>query len=217
MPYHILAPKSKLALTESDLGRVSLNEDFNSIEESYVVKYCLQQLTHLGQVIDATNVPWNDPLFPVFYIFPLLHNFLSISRVSVHEDVQLRQRECFRLFGIIYLLSFRSIIDFEPGAGMLYGTNLRLLLETPGVLEPGDKQNPILLWGLVICVCTRVIFDDLRSHFMALLSRYLQDAGIASFEELLAAIWELPWCRGVFGDALDHLDQSLSYSVDGES
>jgi hypothetical protein len=173
------------------------------------VKYGLQQLTHLGQIIDAAIVPWDDPLFPVFHISPLLHDFLSIPRGSVHDSVHIRQRECFRLFGIIYLLSVRSITDFEPGAGMLYGTKLQLLLETPRVFVPEDKSNQILLWGLVVCVCTRVLFDELRSQFLAILSRYLQVAGIESFEELLVVVWELPWCCKVFGDGLHHLSRSF--------
>ncbi|GAD91485.1 predicted protein [Paecilomyces variotii No. 5] len=209
LPYHILVPKSKLNLLEFDIYRTSLDEDFDSVCESLPVKYCLQQLVRLSQIVGADNATatiWNDPLFPVFHIHPLLQDFLSMTRGSVHDSLQLRQRECFRLAGIIYLLSIRSKIDFEPGAGMLYGTKLRVMLETPGVLPPCSGSVSIIVWALVMSACSPVLFEELRGQYMNMLSTYMQAAGIADFESLLEVIRQFPWCYSVFGDAMSHLD-----------
>ncbi|KAJ4854164.1 uncharacterized protein T069G_11143 [Trichoderma breve] len=129
----------------------------------------------------------------------LLHHFLSLPRSSIHDEIHARQRECFRLAGILYLGSLRSKFDFEPGAGMLYGTKLQLVLGSEGMLPKWDTSNIFLIWILTVAACSPILFDDLRMQFAALLSESVRSIGYETPQDYLAAINGFIWCEAAFG------------------
>lgn len=100
---------------------------------------------------------WYDPLFAAYHVSPVLHSFLSIEHGSIFDDLAIRQKECFRLAGILYLCNLRSKFDFEPGAGMLYGTKIQMMLGTPYMLPYWGKANIFLMWIMTVCACSPIL------------------------------------------------------------
>src|SRR5690348_12306307 len=101
-PNDILAGQSKLKLTLFNTAQLSSGCVIPTLERCDISKYLCQQLRHLNEIIEAETLArnlWIDPLFHVFNISPVLHHFLSLPRSSIYDDINARQRECFRLAG----------------------------------------------------------------------------------------------------------------------
>lgn len=200
-PYHVLCTRSKLTFAIADVGR---------LETSQVVAYICQQLKRLNEIITAeasVRDLWRDVLFPLFHISPILHDCLSIARGSLHDDIETRHQECFRLAAILYLCNLRAKFDFEPGAGMLYGSKLYIMAESI------PERSNVLLWALAVGACSVTLFDDLRSQFVTLLSGAVRSAGIATSREFLSIIEEFIWCGVAFGPDLSDLQDRLGLGM----
>ncbi|PKK51044.1 hypothetical protein CI102_2949 [Trichoderma harzianum] len=214
-PNDILSGQSKLNLALFDAAQLSSGCVIPTVERCEVANYLCQQLRHLNDIIASETLTrdlWIDPLFRVFHISPVLHYFLSLPRSSIHDEINARQRECFRLAGILYLGNLRSKFDFEPGAGMLYGTKLQLVLGSEGMLPTWDSSNIFLIWILTVAACSPILFDDLRMQFAALLSESVRSIGYVTSQDYLAAINGFMWCDAAFGMSL----HSLSRQIYGE-
>ncbi|KAL7935579.1 hypothetical protein V8C35DRAFT_278595 [Trichoderma chlorosporum] len=211
-PNDILSTQSKLKLTLFDTTQFSSGCVIPAVEECDVSKYLCEQLRHLSDIIAVETLTqdlWVDPLFPVFHISPLLHYFLCLPRSSIYDDIHARQRECFRLAGILYLGNLRYKFDFEPGAGMLYGTKLLLMLGSEGMLPKWETSNIFLIWILTVAACSPILFDDLRMQFAALLSESARSTGLITSSEYLAAIHEFVWCDSAFGTVLNTVSRQI--------
>ncbi|KAF3063013.1 hypothetical protein CFAM422_010488 [Trichoderma lentiforme] len=211
-PNDILSGQSKLNLALFDATQLSSGCVIPTVERCEIANYLCQQLRHLNDIIASETLTrdlWTDPLFHVFHISPVLHHFLSLPRSSIHDEIHARQRECFRLAGILYLGNLRSKFDFEPGAGMLYGTKLQLVLGSEGMLPKWDSSNNFLIWILTVAACSPILFDDLRMQFAALLSESVRSIGFATSQDYLAAINGFMWCDSAFGMSLNTLSRQI--------
>ena len=94
----------------------------------------------------------------------------------------------------------KARFDFEPGAGMLYGSKLLLMI---GSLEKKD------IWVLTVAACSPVLFEDLRERFVELIEETVRTAGIGSFQEFLGAIGGFIWCDAVLGAELRSLQRRI--------
>ncbi|KAL7905383.1 hypothetical protein GGI35DRAFT_460574 [Trichoderma velutinum] len=215
-PIDLLSGQSKLNLTLLDAAQLSSGCVIPTVERCEVASYLCQQLRHLNDIIaseTSTRDLWIDPLFHIFHISPVLHHFLSLPRSSMYDEIHARQRECFRLAGILYLGNLRSKFDFEPGAGMLYGTKLQLILGSEGMLPKWDSSNIFLIWILTVAACSPILFDDLRMQFAALLSESVRSIGYATSQDYLAAINGFMWCDPAFGRALNSLSWQIYMEI----
>lgn len=211
-PDDILSTQSKLNLTLLDMAQLSSDCVIPDIERCDISKYLCDQLRHLNDIIAAETLMrnlWIDPLFPVYQISPLLHHFLCLPRSSMYDEIHARQRECFRLAGILYLGNLRSRFDFEAGAGMLYGTKLLLILGSEGMLPKWETSNKFLIWILTVAACSPILFDDLRAQFAALLSGSARSTGLTTSHDYLAAINGFIWCDSAFGATLNSLSRQI--------
>ncbi|KIW30883.1 uncharacterized protein PV07_02575 [Cladophialophora immunda] len=212
-PYHILATRSRLDFDLSDVSQLSHQDNFNTIDQSTAVRHICQQLRQLNQIMDdecTRRDLWQDSPFAVFHVSPLLHDCLSIAHGTLRDEMQLRQRECFRLASILYLCEIRAKFDFEPGAGMLYGTKLRLMVGSEGLLARWERSNNVfLVWILTVAACSATLFDDLRSQFVSLLAECIHAAGIATFDEYSSLIYDFMWSRSALGEALSSLEDRI--------
>jgi hypothetical protein len=100
----------------------------------------------------------------------------------------------------MYLCNMRAKFDFEPDAGMLYGTKLYLMV---GTLE---RPN---IWILSVAACSTVLFDDLRTKFVDLLSGAVRSAEIESFEEFVGVVEGFIWCDAAFRAELRDLKDKM--------
>lgn len=183
-----------------------------TVERCDISQYLCDQLKHLNDIVAAeilTQNLWMDPLFPVYHISPVLHHFLYLPRSSIYDEIHARQRECFRLAGILYLGNLRSKFDFEPGAGMLYGTKLLLILGSEGMLPKWETSNKFLIWILTVAACSPILFDDLRTQFAVLLSGSARSTGLATSQDYLTAINGFIWCDSAFGATLNNLSRQI--------
>ncbi|EXJ66631.1 uncharacterized protein A1O5_10302 [Cladophialophora psammophila CBS 110553] len=213
-PYHILATRSRLTFDLPDIGQLSHQEVFDNIGGSAAVQHVCRQLRHLSRIMDdecKRRDLWQDSPFAVFHVSPLLHDCLSIAHGTRRDEIQLRQRECFRLASILYLCEIRAKFDFEPGAGMLYGTKLQLMAGTEGLLPRWESSNVVLLWILTVAACSATLFDDLRLQFISLLSEGIRAAGIASFDEFSGIIHGFMWSSSALGPALCALERQIIF------
>ncbi|EHK50807.1 hypothetical protein TRIATDRAFT_54642, partial [Trichoderma atroviride IMI 206040] len=211
-PNDILSSQSKLNLMLFDMTQLSSGCVIPTVERCDISKYLCHQLRHLNDIIAAETLTrnlWIDPLFPVYHISPVLHHFLCLPRSSIYEEIHARQRECFRLAGILYLGNLRARFDFEPGAGMLYGTKLLLILGSEGMLPKWETSNKFLIWILTVAACSPILFDDLRIQFAALLSGSAQSTGLTTSQDYLAAIKGFIWCDSAFGATLKSLSSQI--------
>ncbi|OAP64168.1 hypothetical protein AYL99_00140 [Fonsecaea erecta] len=207
-PYHLLATRSRLDFHQTDVNLLSQSETCDSIDQSAAVQHICQRLRQLNQIVDdecTKRELWHDSPFTLFHVSPLLHDCLSISRGTVRDGLQLRQRECFRLASILYLCGIRAKFDFEHGAGMLYGTKLQLMVGTPGMLPRWESSNVFLVWILTVAACSAILFDELRTQFVSMLAECIHAAGIGSFDEYSSMIYDFMWCSGALGPALSSL------------
>jgi hypothetical protein len=192
-PHHILATRSKLTFATADT--VSLDS-------------IIQRLKRLNEIIAMEVLVrdlWSDVLFPLFHIFPILHDCLSMARGSLHGGVEIREKECYRLAAILYLCNMRAKFDFESGAGMLYGSKLYLMIG-------GLERSKILIWILTVAACSPSLFKDLRAQFVTLLSEAVKSAGIGNFREFSALISGLIWCDAALGEELRDLQGQIGLS-----
>ncbi|RDW58468.1 hypothetical protein BP5796_12398 [Coleophoma crateriformis] len=213
-PYSLLAARSQLAFSVSDLSQLSSNQAFEAVEASPAVLHVRKMLRSLNEIIDAELLVqdlWSNVLFSVFNLTPLLHNLFSMARGSVHDAILIRQRECLRLAAILYINDIRGRFDFEPGSGMLYGSKLQMMLNSPGMMPSWSRSNVSCIWILTVAACSDCLFDDLRSHFVARLSECVQMAGISSLEDFSATIKEFGWCEGAFGQVLYSLSSQIRF------
>ncbi|OAL20499.1 hypothetical protein AYO22_08800 [Fonsecaea multimorphosa] len=188
---------------------LSHGENFDTLEQSEAVRHICQQLRRLNHIMDEECTRrdlWHDSPFAVFHVSPILHDCLSIAHGTLRDEIQLRQRECFRLASILYLCEIRAKFDFEPGAGMLYGTKLQLMMGTEGLLPRWERSNNVfLLWILTVAACSATLFDDLRTQFVSRLAECIHAAGIANVDDFCSIIYDFTWSRGAFGPALSSL------------
>ncbi|KIX94724.1 uncharacterized protein Z520_09414 [Fonsecaea multimorphosa CBS 102226] len=208
-PYRLLARRSRLDLDMTDVSLLSHGENFDTLEQSEAVRHICQQLRRLNHIMDEECTRrdlWHDSPFAVFHVSPILHDCLSIAHGTLRDEIQLRQRECFRLASILYLCEIRAKFDFEPGAGMLYGTKLQLMMGTEGLLPRWERSNNVfLLWILTVAACSATLFDDLRTQFVSRLAECIHAAGIANVDDFCSIIYDFTWSRGAFGPALSSL------------
>lgn len=207
-------PISRLNLDETRANAQLADRIFDETDETTSIQRLCQQLRRLNEVIAEESIArnlWQDAVFPVFNIAPIQHDCLSMPRASLYDDIQARQRECFRLATLLYLMELRAKVDYEAGQGMLYGTKLQLMLGTQGILPTWEGSNDLLLWVLTVGACSAILFDDLRGQFVALLSESLRAANIRTFEEYATRIIQLTWSEVAFGPALRGLEGQIDF------
>jgi hypothetical protein len=212
LPIGLLARESKLELADTQTPSESSHDTVETLGQSYAVHVNLQQLRGLTIILEGkalTRDLWYDPLFAAYHVSPVLHSFLSIEHGSMFDDLAVRQKECFRLAGILYLCNLRSKFDFEPGAGMLYGTKIQMMLGTPYMLPYWGEANIFLMWIMTVCACSPILFEDTRNQFTLLLSECIQAAGITSFADFETSIKGFVWCDAAFGQALHDLESLI--------
>ena len=218
LPYNILASHSKLNLQKTDIPRLLVYEDPESVENSHTVKYFCACLKQLNKIIkeeeeSSNREIWSDPLFRVYHLSPLLHVFLSVPRATQHDSIHLRRRECFRLASILYLCNIWAKFDFDPGMGMLYGTKLRLMLSSQDMLPIWTESKVLLLWILCVAACSATLFDDLRNDCVKLLNVSLEAAGIQSFPQLLTIVDDFLESPFALGAELRALEASIAFEI----
>ncbi|RDW57455.1 hypothetical protein BP6252_13793 [Coleophoma cylindrospora] len=213
-PYSLLAARSQLKFPASDISQLSSNEAFEAVEDSPAVLYVRKMLRNLNAIIDAELLVqdlWSNVLFSVFHLTPILHDIFSMAHGSVHDAILIRQRECFRLAAILYISNIRGRFDFEPGSGMLYGSKLQMMLNSPGMMPSWGRSNVSCIWILTVAACSECLFDDLRNYFLARLLECVRVAGISSFQDFLVTIIEFGWCEGAFGQILYSLGSQMQF------
>lgn len=212
MPYSLLASRSKLRFTIANHSQVSTHENFEYIEESRTVDLVCKRLRQLNKILAAevlTQDLWRHDTFAVFHLTPVFHELFSIVRGSMHDSYQARQKECFRLAAILYMVGFREKFDPEPGSGMLYGTKLLTMLNTPGLTPSWGRSNHLLVWILTVASCSESLFHDLRQHFVARLSESIQVAAIKTSQEFVNLVRGIIWCDEAFGPLLRDLQSQI--------
>jgi hypothetical protein len=215
LPLHIIAPKSRLRFETTNVLSLSNEEVFGCLEESPATNYVHQQLGRLNALVDqeaSARDLWKDDLFAVYNISPLLHEALSFARGLVRDDLHLRQRECFRLASLLYLCNLRAKFDFEPGVGMLYGTKLLMILESPGMLPRWNRSNIFLLWSLTVAACSETLFDDIRTRFVILIAEIIGPAQMSSFQEYHDLICSFLWSKAAFETELSALEGQVTFN-----
>lgn len=210
-PYQILATQSRLDL--------STREDNHEIEGPGFYQVGLniydirQKLKDLHEIIHSELLVrrdlWQDALFPVYNLLPILHNFLSVPRFSVYDEVHHRQIECFRLAAILYINNIRAKFGFEPGGGMLYGSKLQMMLSTEGFMSSWQKSNVVLIWILTVAGSSLTLFAELRGYFMERLKDYLWFSEITNFEHYTNMLTEFAWSNQIFGGDLRILEDQI--------
>jgi hypothetical protein len=198
----------------SDHSQISSQEVFKCVEESVAVNCVCGRLRQLNEIIAAELLAqdlWRDDLFAVFHLTPTFHELFSMVHGSVHDSYQIRQKECFRLAAILYVTNLRAKFDFEPGAGMLYGTKLQAMLDTQDIMPSWDGSSYLLIWILTVASCSECLFDDLRHYFVLRLSESVLSAGISTFQDLVTLVKGVTWSDGAFGLALRALESQIGF------
>ncbi|KAH8802580.1 hypothetical protein F5884DRAFT_683329 [Xylogone sp. PMI_703] len=215
LPYHLLSTRSNLRFPILTHTRTSFDGSAQRLEESVVVRDILESFRQLNEMITAElsiRDLWHDVSFWVYNLSPILHELLAISRGSVHDNIWIRQLECFRLAGILYVTNLRLKIDPEYGSGMLYGSKLQMILGSPEMMPSWGSSNNFLIWILTVAACSSCLFDDLRNYFVTLLSESLKYSDVVNFDEFLMIIHGISWCDKAFHREIRDLETKIQFN-----
>lgn len=152
---------------------------------------------------------WQDALFPIYHLLPILHKLLSFNRFSIYSELCDRRIECFRLAAILYINNLRARFGFEPGGGMLYGSKLQMMLRSAGMMPTWDHSNIVLIWILTVAASSSTLFAELRAFFTARLKECLQYSRVRNLSDFVAMITEFLWNNTIFGADLRILQDQL--------
>lgn len=154
-------------------------------------------LRQVHEIITAellTRDLWGDVLFPVFHLSPILYDLLSMPRGTIHENMYVRRRECFRLAAVLYVTELRAKFGVDASPAILYASKLRNMLQAGDMLRPWGPSNVFLLWSLTVAASSTCVLEGLRRGFVHMLSTAAQAAGITRFPELVTLFATFLWC-----------------------
>ncbi|KAH8821788.1 hypothetical protein F5884DRAFT_894521 [Xylogone sp. PMI_703] len=213
-PYQILSSQSRLNLLNGEYGLA--NEISGAIQSNVNIYQTRQNLRELHEIIHAELLTrrdlWQEALFPIYNLLPILYNLLSARRFSIHDEFHLRQEECFRLAAILYINNIRTKFGFEPGGGMLHGSKLQMMLNTDGCMSSWGQSNILLIWILTVAASSPTLFAELRGYFVERLQEHLRASGIEDFETYVNLLREFAWIDEVFGGDLRVLQDQIKLS-----
>jgi hypothetical protein len=184
------------------------------LEESVLVIRVCQRIKELhGIMIAELSVRnlWIDVIFPGFHLSPVLHDLLSVPRGTTYDSLKVRMRECFRLAAIIYVTELRGKFGIDTVPGRLYGSKLRVMLNSTNMAIDWDSSNIYLIWILTVGACSSCV-EDQRDWFVGSLSAMAQLTGMTGLHDLEAAVTGFLWCDEALGPPLRCLESRVTFT-----
>ncbi|RAK72037.1 uncharacterized protein BO72DRAFT_390525 [Aspergillus fijiensis CBS 313.89] len=209
-PLAILAGRSKLTMASYQFD-LSLEGGTN---RHVFVSYIRQSLGELHMIMLSELMKrdlWSDVLFPGFHISPILHILLSHPRATVHDTIELRVMECFRLATVVYLTELRGRFGLDTVPGLLYGSKLHLLLHDMTLSLLSTSHQIYLVWALTVGSCASCLSEELQGSFVGLLRKMIVFMGVAEFTDYQDLIGQFLRIPDALFCSLDALEDQLFF------
>ncbi|PYI18200.1 hypothetical protein BO99DRAFT_403745 [Aspergillus violaceofuscus CBS 115571] len=211
-PLAILAGRSKLTMASYQFD---LSLDGESNNRNFFVSYIRQSLAELHVIMLSELLKgdlWSDILFPGFHMSPILHILLSQTRATVHDTIEARVMECFRLATIVYLTELRGRFGLDTIPGLFYGSKLQLLVRDMKLSFLSTSHQIYLVWALTIGACASCLSGELRGCFVGLLEEMMVFMGVAKFTDYKDLIGQFLRIPDTLFCPLEVLEDQISFS-----
>ncbi len=210
-PFGLLSLRSQLQFIPVAMNREPPTQDLQQDVAVMRVYDALRQVDKIiaDEFLSKGEDFWSTILFPGFHFSPILHDLLSMPRGTVHDGIEARRRECFRLAAVLYVTELRGKFGIDTTPAIVYTAKLYAILTSPNMLPAWGTSNVFLLWSLVVAAASPSVPEPFRLEFIVKLLQCLRSAGVRWFYELTALITDFVWSDAAMGRFLSDLERRL--------
>jgi hypothetical protein len=190
-----LFPKECFESFQEDTGYIGLA----SIAQNPTIRRIFANLHNLTRLVElglgSRNI-WDDPVWSLFNITPVLHQLLSLSKCSQAQTLEYSAQECARVAAVLYVREIQRKFGIAVTPAAPYVSKLRHLLSGGQGQVLSTYFQADYPWILVVGGIGASSSPS-RSWFVTAAREYLQNSGMTSWND--AVKWShLPFIKDVF-------------------
>lgn len=179
-------------------------EDLSVLPDDFRILHICESIKHVNALITRhleaeTRSFWKNILFPQFHLAPIMHDLLSMPRITEQDGTAEMCREVFRLAAVLYLRRLWAPFGMDESGEAQYLTKLRRILTQIDFAPIWTFEPSLLQWISAVVALHSAVPDGEQGDVEPLQPNQLQRRSEPGSLYLTGTTASQLWCESVLG------------------
>lgn len=179
-------------------------ENLSVLPDDFKVLHICESIKHANTLVTRHLVTenrnfWKDVLFPQFHLAPIMHDLLSMPRITEQDDAAEMCRELFRLAAVLYLRRLWAPFGMDKSGEAQYLTKLQRIWTEIDFATVWAFDPSILQWISAVVALHSAMLDGEQGDVEPLQQNQSQHRSELGNLHLTGTMASQLWCESVLG------------------